>query len=162
MSQDKPTLRKNYSTFRRNLFNVQAGQPALEIATNLCDWLELGTREGTDYWLEGQIVNGGEFLFNGRLFIPNSGNAAGTVIDNFPKSAAPQGWTKRPRADGNGYELVSSDGTILFGYRVDGRICHVTASIYAADGDIVAESTPSEFRVYRPPMKIGRGGVVWE
>ena len=68
------------------------------------DWFELGTRAGTEYWLEAQLVNGNEFLFNGRLFHPNRPGAAGTVIDNFPKSAAPAGWTKQPMVQsGDGY-----------------------------------------------------------
>jgi hypothetical protein len=38
-------------------------------------------------------------------------------FDNFPKGPIPDGWTKRPRVDGTGYDLVSLNGAILFGYR---------------------------------------------
>jgi hypothetical protein len=154
--------RRNYSTFSRNLFNVRPGQAAFEIATNLCDQFELGARAGEDYWLEANLVDGKDFVFNGRLFLPDHETEAGTIIDNFPKSPAPMGWTKRPRADGDGYELVSPDDTVIFGYRIVDNICHVTVNIYAADGDIVAESTGDELRIYRPPMTIGRGGAVWK
>jgi hypothetical protein len=150
-----------------NWINVRPGDPALSIGTNVCEWFELGNRAGSDYWLEAAIVGGNEFLFNGRIFLAN-GSAAGTVIDNFPKGPTPNGWTKRPRADGTGYELVS-DGTVLFGYRVVGvpipgrstasSICFVTVNIYNSKGELVAESLPDEFRLHKHPATIGRGGI---
>lgn len=78
----------------RNWINVRPGDPAFTVGTNICDWFELGTKAGADYWLEGQIVGEGEYLFNGRLFLPGV-TEAGTLIDNFPKGPTPKGWTKR-------------------------------------------------------------------
>jgi hypothetical protein len=160
MAQSPEPPRRNFSLFSKNNFNVHPGEPAFEIATNLCDWFELGIRDGNDYWLEGQIVGDGEFLFNGRLFLRNG--TAGTIIDNFPRGPMPEGWTRRQRVDEEGYELISNDGVVLFGYRVHDKICHVAVNLYAVDGEIVAESVIDELRIYRPPMRIGRGGVVWE
>jgi hypothetical protein len=152
-----------------NWICVRQGDPAFSIGTNVCGWFELGVRHGADYWLEGQVVGDGEFLFNGRLFLPGV-TQAGTVIDNFPKGPAPKGWTKRPRVDGNGYEL-ESDGTVPFGYRVvsiqipgldtESRICFVTVNLYGSNGALVAEVLPEEFRLHRHPAKIGRGGLVF-
>jgi hypothetical protein len=148
--------RRNIIVMTGNRFGgIRPGDPAFEIATNLCGRFELGMQEGTDYWLQGNIVGGTEFLFNGRLFLPDSPVAAGTIIDNFPKGATPQGWTTRPRVDGEGYELTSAAGVVIFGYRVEAHVCHVTVNIYAADGDIVAESIANEFRIYRRPINIG-------
>ena len=137
------------------------------IGTNICEWFELGAKKGTDHWLEAQIVGEGEFLFNGRLFLPR-GAGGGTVIDNFPKGPAPKGWTKRARLDQQGYELVS-DGTVLFGYHVaaipipgrdtESGICFVTVNIYDVKGTIIAESLPNEFRLHRGPAMIGHGGI---
>src|SRR5438105_1799485 len=155
------------SIMRDNWINVRPGDPAFVIATNICEWFELGARQGTDYWLEAQIVGEGEFLFNGQLFLPSVAEE-GTLIDNFPKGPTPQGWTKRPRVDGAGYEL-EKDGTVLFGYRVvatpipgrnvESRLCFVTVNLYDAKGGLVAESLPDEFRLHRHPAKIGRGGI---
>jgi hypothetical protein len=152
-----------------NWINVRPGDPAFSIGKNVCEWFELGARQGADYWLEGQIVGGGHFLFNGRLFLPGITEAS-TPIDNFPKGPAPTGWTKRPRIDGDGYEL-ESDGTVLFGYRViairipgfdtESRICLVAVNLYDSNGALVAEGLPEEFRLHRPPTKIGHGGMVW-
>lgn len=146
--------------------NVKPGDPAFSITTNVCDYFELGRREGSDYWLEGQIV-GGEFLFNGRIFIPGI-SQAGTVIDNFPKGPAPTGWTKRQRVDRQGYELVS-DKAVLFGYRVvsvpipgssvSSPLCLVTVNIHTTNGELVAECLSDEFRLHRGPALIGRDGI---
>src|SRR5690349_6701581 len=136
------------SIMSQNWINVKPGDPAFSISTNICEYFELGRRDGADYWLEGQIVGGAEFIFNGRIFVPGI-SGAGTVIDNFPKGPTPQGWTKRQRADGQGYDLFA-DGKTLFGYRVvpvpiPGRgatsaLCFVTANLYTAAGQTVAES----------------------
>lgn len=97
MAQEPHPPRRNYNLMKGNLINVKPGGPAFEIATNLCDWFNLGRQEGTDYWLQGELAAGTEFLFNGRLFHPDSG-AAGTIIDNFPKGATPYGWVKHPQS----------------------------------------------------------------
>jgi len=152
-----------------NWINVRPDDPALVISSNVCEWFELGTQQGPDYWLEAGIVGSGEFLFNGRLFLRGVAEA-GTIIDNFPRGPAPKGWTRRQRVDGQGYELVSdSNDVVLFGYRVvpmsiPGRrsisdLCFVTVNIYDSTGKLVAESLPDEFRLYGRPAKIGRGGI---
>ena len=145
-------------TMSGNRFNVMPGQPAFTVASNLCDYFELGAKAGTDHWLEAQII-ATEFLFNGRLHLPQNGGS-GTIIDNFPKGPAPAGWTKRQRAHGAGYELISTSGITLFGYEVlPGNVCKVTVNLYAEDGGLVAESTRNDFVIYRRPAMIGRGGI---
>lgn len=139
-------------------YNVRPGDPAFVIATNACDYFELGAKEGKDYWLEGNIVGDCEFLFNGRLYLPQS-NIYGTVIDNFPKGPAPNGWTIRKCGDPDGYELVSQDGTVLFAHKIEENLCIVVVNIYAADGELVAESLPDQFRIHRGPATIGHGGM---
>jgi len=153
---------------RENWINVRPGDPAFLIGTNICEWFELGTRQGTDYWLQAEIVGNGEFLFNGRLFLPGRVDS-GTIIDNFLKGPAPTGWTRRQRGDGQGYDLISNSD-VLFGYRVvptpiPGRnvashLCFVTVNIYDGKGRLVAESLPDEFRLHRHPAQIGRGGIL--
>ena len=149
------------TTMTLNMMNVRPGDPAFLVSTNLCDWFEIGIKLGDQHWLEAEIVGGGpdvEFLFNGRLFLPGSAGA-GTIIDNFPKGPSPDGWTKRPLAGADGYELVSDDIT-LFGYEVmPGCICKVTVNIYSPNGSLVAESNGDAFLVHQGPVKIGRGGI---
>lgn len=146
------------SVLARNWINVRPGEPAFEVATNICDYFELGTREGQDYWLEGTIVGEGEFLFNGRLFVPNA-HIHGTIIDNFPKGPTPNGWTKKPLMDDDGYSLVDQTGKTVFGYRVVDKICLVIVNIYSAASELVAESLPHQFLLHSGPARIGRGGI---
>ena len=148
------------SIIAQNWINVRPGDPAFVVATNVCDYFELGNRGGDDYWLEGLIVTG-EFLFNGRLYLPDR-RVSGVIIDNFPKGPIPHGWTRRQHLDEEGYDLVSDDGTILFGYHVQGVLCMVTVNIYAKDGGLVAESRPEDFHLHRHPATIGRGGIRFE
>jgi hypothetical protein len=143
----------NYMRIRECAFGVQPGDPAFKIATNFCASFEIGKKEGKDYWLEGTRTDAGEFVFNGRLFTKDK--ATGVVIDSFPKGDAPAGWTKRPRVDSEGYELVGSDDIVIFGYKVDGPTCHVTVNLYSAAGDIVAECLGDELRVYMGPLRFG-------
>lgn len=144
-----------------NWINVRRGQPAFVVSSNVCDWFEIGQRTGNDYWLEGSVVGDGEFVFNGRLFV-RDGGGAGTMIDNFPRAAAPQGWTKHAQPDSEGYKLVADDGTVLFAYSIVDRLCLVAANLYAANNDLIAESLPGEFRLHRGPARIGRNGIVFD
>lgn len=145
------------STFMRgNLINVYPGQSAFNLMTNLCDYFELGNREGNDVWLEGQIVDG-EFIFNGRLFLHDG--SFGTVIDSFPKGPAPQGWTQRRRMDAEGYELVDSRGERIFSYHIEGKICFVDVNLYTASGQLAAHSGQDGF-VTNIRTRLGRSGML--
>ncbi|MEX2650126.1 MAG: hypothetical protein WD673_14035 [Alphaproteobacteria bacterium] len=147
------------TTFVDNWINVQPGSPGFLVASNVCDYFELGAKSGGDHWLEGKIVEPNEFIFNGRIFLPNRAGS-GTIIDNFPKGPIPQGWALEPLVDREGYRLVMGDLT-LFGYEVsNNHFCHVTVNIYAADGVIVAESLPGKFSIHRGPARIGRNAIV--
>jgi hypothetical protein len=144
------------ATDRGGRFYVAEGAPAFLIASSLCNYFELGEKAGSDYWLEGEIAAATDFVFNGRLFLPG-GSASGTIIDNFPKGPAPDGWTKRPLLTGEGYELVAGEVS-LFGYEVlTDRVCKVAVKIFAMDGQVVAESTATDFVVRRGPGNVGRG-----
>jgi hypothetical protein len=106
------------------------------------------------------MLAGDEFVFNGRLFLPDDGGA-GVVIDNFPKGPTFAGWTRRQRVDHEGYDLVDADGRVLFGYEIyRPRICIVTANVFAADGSMVAETSADGLQIRRGPADIGRGALV--
>jgi hypothetical protein len=121
------------------------GDPAFEIGSNYYGPFQIGFRNGDDHWLQGLILGGPEFLFNGRVFLPQG--AVGTVIDNFPKGPIPDGWTQRRIPSEEGYELVDGTGKTLFGYRVHDKLCRITVNLYSADGRLIAESLPDEFRL---------------
>jgi hypothetical protein len=131
------------------------------VASNLMQYFELGTRSGSDYWLEARQVGPApeEFLFNGRLYLPLSG-VMGTVIDNFPKSPPPPGWEQRRCVGFEGYELFDPDtGLVLFGYKVLNDICLVTTALHDRRGRTIAETKGDDFSVHVGPARLGRHGI---
>ena len=133
------------------------------IGSNEVEGFELGRHAGDDVWLKGDIVgHKEEFLFNARLYSPNTLNLA-TIIDNFPKATPPKGWHIRPRVGEIGFNLVSdSDGEILFGYRVVKNTCIVTVNLYNKIGDIVAGCKAGQFEIYKSiDVCFGPGGIVF-
>jgi len=120
-----------------NYIGVQPGDRALNLMSNYCTSFSIGAVGSTDVWLKGEMVGEDkEFVFNGRLFL--KGGHHGTVIDNFPKGPAPVGWERRPHVHDEGYDLVDEAGDVIFGYRVEDNVCHVTVNLYDASGKEVA------------------------
>jgi hypothetical protein len=136
---------------------VKKGDPAFLIGTGFYGPFQIGMKSGADHWLQGLIVGHAEFLFNGRLFLPNRGQ--GTVIDNFPKGPVQSGWTVHRRPDIDGYELVGPGEKVIFGYAVKGKICRVTVNLYSADGRLIAESLPNEFKIHTNQFWAGPDAV---
>lgn len=144
-----------------NSMNYRAGSRGFNLLTNFCDYFELGSESGSDVWLKGEMVGPEkEFVFNGRLF--HKGGQGGVVLDNFPK-AVPEGWTKRPSMDCEGYDLFDDKGELIFGYRVgsDG-VCAVDVSLYKEDGVVAATSGQGGLVINEIPATIGRGGIRFE
>ena len=139
-----------------NWFGVMPGQPAFNILSNFCNYFEIGRREGEDVWLEGQIVQG-EFLFNGRLYLPSG--ELGTVIDNFPKSPAPKGWKQRRRLDAVGYELLDQNDERLFAYHIEGPVCVVDVNLTRSNGELAAHPGQGGIALHVPAV-LGRPGMV--
>lgn len=136
--------------------------PQFHLHSNRCDYFSLGDENGSDVWLEGQIVigeSGPEFIFNGRLFCKNGGQA--TVIDSFPRADPPTGWTKQPYLDGSGYTLIDANGEIVFGFRVDANVCPVEVGLHKADGSFAAGPGQGGLVVNIAPAMIGRDGIVF-
>jgi hypothetical protein len=133
-----------------------------DVATNKMHYFEIGQRQSLGHWLEGQLVgpsNDLEPIFNGRLFVPGL-SSPGTIIDNFPKGPAPSGWEVRPRIDSTGFNLTSvADGVTIFGYRIVGNLCRVTANVYDQRGILCAETSDDTFSIHHGPAQLGRGGV---
>lgn len=139
-----------------NWINVRKGDPAFNLMTNMCDYFEIGSKHGSDIWLEGEVLDG-EFLFNGRLFLHDG--SVGTVIDNFPKGPTLEGWSQRRRLDVEGYELIDPRGETIFSYRVEGNVCLVDVSLYQANGELAATGGQGGI-VTHVATKLGRNGIM--
>jgi hypothetical protein len=134
---------------------VQPGDPAFNIMTNLCSYFELGEPKGDDVWLEGQIIET-EFVFNGRLFLHDGGQ--GTLIDNFPKGPTPSGWSQTRRLDAPGYQLFDNRGQLVFSYGITGKVCIVDVNLYKADGSLAAHGGDDGL-IVQVRTKLGRKGI---
>ena len=141
---------------KNSSFGVRPGDAAFSVLTNKCDYFRIGTEHGDDVWLEGKIVEG-DFIFNGRIFMHNG--EGGTVIDNFPKGPAPEGWTREPRTDGDGYTLRDPRGELVFSYKVHGKTCVVDLDLYRSNGQPAVHGGQGGL-VVNVPMMLGRGGLV--
>jgi hypothetical protein len=130
--------------------NVLPGDPAFCLNSNFCKRFEIGTRDGEDLWLEGLQVDG-DFIFNGRLFLPDG--SFGTLIDSFPKGpvSAP-GWEQVRRLDVEGFSLVRKDGETIFAYRIDRGICTVDVNLHSKDGRLVVHGGQSGLVVNFPTV----------
>ncbi len=54
-----------------NWLNVRPGDPAFNVMSNMCDYFELGSRNGDDLWLTGDIVGEArEFVLTGVCSSP--------------------------------------------------------------------------------------------
>jgi hypothetical protein len=142
-----------------NWINVRPGERCFVLSSNLCDFFQIGDQT-TTYLLQAEMVGPDkEFLFNGRLFLPGH-HHPGTVIDNFPKGPAPQGWEKRQMVGTVAYELFDpATNTVLFGFEEIERVCHVTTNIYDGSGILIAQTLPNNFLVHRGPAMVGRGAI---
>ena len=127
------------------------------IHSNQVRGFEIGEEGVTAYYLSGEVVGQDEeeeFLFNGKLFLPNA-EPGGIIIDSFPKAEAPQGWEKRHSIDPVGWDLVHRNtGTVILGFRERGDICDVTTNVYDENGEVVAECAEDTLKIHRGPANI--------
>jgi hypothetical protein len=128
---------------------VQPGEPAYKVASNFTNYVELGARGRTDYYLEARIDDG-RFVVDAVLQDPSTGRAV-NVEDNVPTDS---GVTRRDRPDG--FDIVNGTGHVLLGLDIDGPVAHLRGRITTAAGEVVAEDDADDFLVHRGPMVLGR------
>lgn len=132
-----------------NYIFVQPGQKCFRVASNLTNYLELGVKGVTEYYLEGRIETG-EFLVNAAL-LDATGRKACEVANNFP-----QGPDCRKEMTRNGYRVLSHSGELLLGIEANGDVCSVKGRIYDNTGVIVARDEGDDFLVFRGPAVLGK------
>ena len=148
-------------TASRNM--IAEGKPGwFHIGSNRLQYFEIGERLSNTLWLEGDSVgtkNTPEFVFNGRLYLPAIKTAA-TIIDNFPRAPAPDGWTIVKHVHYEGYDLVSEKtGETIFGFRVDSKVCFITTNLYGSQSELWAESSQDALILHRAPARLGTYGI---
>lgn len=132
-----------------NYIFVQPGQKCFRVASNLTNYLELGVKGVTAYYLEGRIEVG-EFLVNATLLDP-TGRKACQIINNFP-----EGPGCRKEMTKNGYSILSHSGELLLGIEATGDVCSLKGRIYDSTGVVVARDEQDDFLIFRGPAVLGK------
>jgi hypothetical protein len=138
-------------TLRGSYFFVKPGDKAFKVASNFTNYVELGARDLTDYYLEA-LVRNNEFVVNATLLNPD-GSTACTISDNFPS-----GTPCKRQVTPNGYIFQNAKGQALFEVAASDNICHLRGKVYDRQGTLVAEDQGDDFLVYQGPLVLGKLG----
>ena len=136
---------------RGNYIFVRGGEKMFKVASNFTNYVELGVRGVTPYYLEARI-EGDEFLVNATL-LDRNGKIACQVANSFPEGAE-----CRKDMTPQGYLIRDRSGDVLLGMEVSGKVCLLRGTIYGADGDVVAQDRADDFLVFRGPAVLGKSG----
>jgi len=135
---------------RGSYFFVTPSQKRYEIASNFSNYIEIGERGITPYYIEAKIEND-EFKISGTL-LDADGEVLCTLKDNF--ISASKSCTKEMTKFG--YRIKNSQGTKIFEIRAQDNVCHLEGIIYSSSGEIVAQSKDGLFVILKGPAIIGK------
>lgn len=132
------------------LLFVRHGDKCFKVASNYTNYLELGVRGVTDYYLEARIESGG-FVIDAVL--RNSlGHEVCSVVRNFPKE---QNCIRELTP--NGYRIKAQE-MVLLELFAPANVCSIRAKLYDGEGGLIAEDVEDNFVIYRGPAILGRSG----
>ena len=136
-----------------NYIFVEPKQKCFEVSSNFTNYLELGIRGITKYYLEAKIEND-EFKISGIL-LDKSGEVLCRLKDNFIDES--KGCNKEMTK--HGYRIKDKDGNLAFEIHVENDlICHLKGTIFGESGEIVAQEREGEFIILKGPGIIGKSG----
>ena len=136
-----------------NYIFVEPKQKCFEVSSNFTNYLELGIRGITKYYLEAKIEND-EFKISGIL-LDKSGEVLCRLKDNFIDES--KGCNKEMTE--HGYRIKNKDGNLAFEIHVENDlICHLKGTIFGESGEIVAQEREGEFIILKGPGIIGKSG----
>jgi hypothetical protein len=138
---------------RGNYIFVERGRKCFEVSSNFTNYLELGIRGITKYYLEAKIEND-EFKISGILLNKN-GEVLCRLKDNFIEASKDCNKEMTPY----GYRIKDRYGNPVFEIHVENDlVCHLKGTIYGDSGGIVAQDKEGEFIILKGPAIIGRSG----
>jgi hypothetical protein len=135
---------------RGSYFFVTPYQKCYEIASNFSNYIEIGERGITPYYLEAKIDND-EFKISGILF-DATGEVLCTLENNFISTS--RGCTKEMTKFG--YRIKNKQGTRIFEIRAEDNVCHLEGTIFSSSGETVAQSKDGVFVILKGPAIIGK------
>ena len=131
-------------------FFVNPTQKRYEIASNFANYVELGIKNVSPYYLEAKIENN-SFKISCKL-LNNTGEVLCTLKDNFIETQ--EGCIKEMTK--TGYRIKNNQGIQIFEINVEQNICHLQGVIYSDSGEKVAEGTERTFVIFKGPAIIGK------
>lgn len=132
-----------------NYIFVRPGQKCYRVASNFTNYLEVGVKGVTTYYLEARIADD-QFLINASL-LDSSGKKACEIVNSFPEGAA-----CRREMTPHGYRIVSQSADLLLGIEAKDDVCSLKGTIYDGSGGTVAQDQDDDFLIYRGPAVLGR------
>jgi len=135
---------------RGSYFFVTPYQKRYEIASNFSNYIEIGERGITPYYLEA-IIENNEFKISGTL-LDATGEVLCTLENNFISTS--RDCTKEMTQFG--YRIKNKQGTRIFEIRAENIICHLEGVIYSSSGEIIAQSKENVFVILKGPAIIGK------
>lgn len=139
---------------RGNYIFVQPGMKCFEVSSNFTNYLELGIRGTTKYYLEAKIEND-EFRISGTLLDGNS-NELCRLKDNFIEVS--KGCQKDMTQAG--YRIRDKHGSLVFEIRIEqNAVCHLSGTIYGDNpGELIAKDREGGFVILKGPAILGKSG----
>ena len=135
---------------RGSYFFVKPRQKRYEIASNFSNYIEIGERGITPYYLEAKIENDA-FKISGTL-LDATGEVLCTLENNFISTS--RDCTKEMTKFG--YRIKNKQGTRMFEIRAENNVCHLEGAIYSSSGEIIAQSKEGVFVILKGPAIIGK------
>lgn len=137
-----------------NYIFVQPGEKCFEVSTNYTNYIELGVREVTPYYLEARVEEN-EFKISGTL-LDKSGHLLCIIRDNFIEASGGCG----KEMTTSGYRIKDVSANTVFEIQAeDDLVCHLKGTIFGELGEVVAKDEGGAFLIFKGPAIIGKSGM---
>jgi hypothetical protein len=141
---------------RGNYIFVQPGEKAFKAASNLVNYLELGSIEDDKFYLIASIENN-EFVVSARLF-----NSSGQELVEIKQNNIRHSPTAKIQFfPAGGYEIVDNTGGLIIRLKLMGALkneCLLQGKFYNEEGSLVAKGDDEDLRIYKAPAVLGKSG----
>lgn len=136
-----------------NYIYVEPGRKCFKVSSNYTNYLELGIKGVTKYYLEAKIESD-EFKISGIL-LNERGEELCILENNFINSS--KGCRKEMTT--SGYRIKDGNENLVFEIQAErDLICHLKGIIYGESGEIIAQDKGEEFIILKGPAIIGKSG----
>lgn len=137
-----------------NYIFTRPGEKAFLVASNYVNYLELGRKSVTDYYLEAKIEKD-EFLVSGTIY-DSKGIPLCNIKENHVENIKGN-CVFEPLKD-HGYEIVDR-GNVIFRLSLrDRNLCVLQGRFYDGSGNLIAEGDETDFRIFKGPAVLGKAG----